>query len=168
MLVAFQGPRSFGECEVFREERLPDRVRWEVSLAIATSLPHIRPTVCCLAAPTNPDLKPAAGGSDIACPSQTSWLDRPLISEAKMALKIALIPRWGSIRRKIARAVEGCWYSRWKTVPGRLSRYSNDRSVEPDMSSVHGGFPVSERYLSIMMRFMNNAHEGGRGMETFD
>lgn len=33
----------------------------------------------------------------------------------------------GSIRRKIARAVDGCWYSLLNVVPGSCSRYSKER-----------------------------------------
>ena len=33
-------------------------------------------------------------------------------------------PRCGSMRRKMAKAVEGCWYSFLNVVPGSFSRYS--------------------------------------------
>jgi hypothetical protein len=40
------------------------------------------------------------------------------------------------MRRKMARAVEGCWYSRMKVVPGSRSRYSKDARVETDILKV--------------------------------
>ena len=39
------------------------------------------------------------------------------------------------MRLKIASAVEGCLYSLLKTVPGRPSKYSNERREETDMLS---------------------------------
>lgn len=35
-----------------------------------------------------------------------------------------LLPRFGSMRRKIANVVEGCWYNLLKVVPGNCSKYS--------------------------------------------
>ena len=43
------------------------------------------------------------------------------------------IPRCGSMRLKMAKAVDGCWYSLRNEAPGRVSRYSNDRREETDM-----------------------------------
>jgi hypothetical protein len=40
------------------------------------------------------------------------------------------------MRLKIAKEVEGCWYSRLKVVPGSLSRYSKDARDETDMLTV--------------------------------
>ena len=37
------------------------------------------------------------------------------------------------MRLKMANAVEGCWYNLLKVVPGSLSRYSNEASVETDI-----------------------------------
>lgn len=39
------------------------------------------------------------------------------------------------MRLKIASAVEGCLYSLLKTVPGRPSKYSNERREETDILS---------------------------------
>jgi len=39
-------------------------------------------------------------------------------------------PKCGNILRKIARAVEGCWYNLLKVVPGKRSRYSKEASEE--------------------------------------
>jgi hypothetical protein len=46
-----------------------------------------------------------------------------------------LVPRSGSMRRKIARAVDGCWYRRLKVVPGSDSRYSKEPRDTADMIS---------------------------------
>lgn len=35
------------------------------------------------------------------------------------------LPRFGSMRRKMAKVVEGCWYSLLNVVPGSCSRYSD-------------------------------------------
>ena len=43
------------------------------------------------------------------------------------------IPRWVSIRLKMASAVDGCLYSLLNVVPGRPSRYSNDRRDDADI-----------------------------------
>ena len=48
------------------------------------------------------------------------------------------------MRLKIANAVEGCWYSLLKVVPGSCSRYSNERKDEVDM--VGGGRARPARY----------------------
>jgi hypothetical protein len=40
------------------------------------------------------------------------------------------------MRLKMANAVEGCWYSLRKVVPGSLSRYSNEARVETDILKV--------------------------------
>lgn len=37
------------------------------------------------------------------------------------------------MRRKMAKAVEGCWYRRLKVVPGSLSRYSKEAREETDI-----------------------------------
>lgn len=54
------------------------------------------------------------------------------------------IPRWVNMRLKMASAVEGCWYSRLKTVPGRDSRYSNDRRDEADILPMRGCYLFEE------------------------
>lgn len=49
-------------------------------------------------------------------------------------LMTKVFARCGSMRRKMANVVEGCWYSFLKVVPGSLSRYSaSDRAGLIDM-----------------------------------
>lgn len=55
------------------------------------------------------------------------------------------------MRRKIARAVEGCWYSLWKVRPGSCSKYSNDRLVEAAILPVRSGFPPFYVYYDTFM-----------------
>ena len=43
------------------------------------------------------------------------------------------VPKWDNMRLKMARAVDGCLYNLLKVVPGRPSRYSNDRRAEADI-----------------------------------
>lgn len=42
----------------------------------------------------------------------------------KSILMTKVFARCGSMRRKMANVVEGCWYSFLKVVPGSRSRYS--------------------------------------------
>ncbi len=49
------------------------------------------------------------------------------------AVQGTTIPKCGSMRRKMASAVDGCWYSLWNVVPDICSRYSNERRDELDM-----------------------------------
>ena len=61
-----------------------------------------------------------------------------------------VLPKCGSMRLKMASAVEGCLYRRLNVVPGRPSRYSNDRREDADiLSTAH----LSGRwiYRSIMI-----------------
>lgn len=44
------------------------------------------------------------------------------------------LPRFGSMRRKMAKAVEGCWYSLLNVVPGSCSRYSDSEFALFDMA----------------------------------
>ena len=46
---------------------------------------------------------------------------------------IQSVPKCGSMRLKMASAVEGCLYRRLNVVPGRPSRYSNDRRDDADI-----------------------------------
>lgn len=46
------------------------------------------------------------------------------------------IPKCGSMRLKMASAVEGCLYMRLNVVPGRPSKYSNDRREDADILSM--------------------------------
>jgi hypothetical protein len=55
------------------------------------------------------------------------------------------------MRRKMASAVEGCWYNRLKVVPGSLSRYSKDARVETDILKVSRS-QVASCYLFIIFR----------------
>ena len=71
------------------------------------------------------------------------------------------VPKCGSIRLKMASAVEGCLYKRLKVVPGRPSRYSNDRREDADI--------WSEAYLfvtSMLLRYLSIIAEAG--LETID
>lgn len=43
------------------------------------------------------------------------------------------LPKCGSMRRKIARAVEGCLYNFLNVVPGSFSRYSKEARLETDI-----------------------------------
>lgn len=45
-------------------------------------------------------------------------------------------PRCGSMRRKIANAVEGCWYSFRNVVPGSVLRYSSSWSEGDDAAAI--------------------------------
>ena len=57
------------------------------------------------------------------------------------------------MRLKMASAVEGCLYRRLNVVPGRPSRYSNDRREDADIVSIADLsrlFDVVRCYLSIM------------------
>ena len=62
------------------------------------------------------------------------------------------VPKCGSIRLKMASAVEGCLYKRLNVVPGRPSRYSNDRREDADIWSEAYLVVTSTllRYLSII------------------
>lgn len=55
------------------------------------------------------------------------------------------------MRRKMARAVEGCLYSRMKVVPGSFSRYSKEARVETDILVVPKS-QVSSCYRFIIVR----------------
>lgn len=43
------------------------------------------------------------------------------------------LPRFGSMRRKMAKVVEGCWYNLLNVVPGSCSRYSERELALFDM-----------------------------------
>ena len=64
--------------------------------------------------------------------------DHDLSAGGFSVYRVTDLPRCGSMRRKMAKAVDGCWYSLRNEAPGRVSRYSNDRREETDIVSGAG------------------------------
>ena len=53
-------------------------------------------------------------------------------------LTIPNIPKCGNMRRKMANAVDGCWYSFRNVVPGSFSRYSASWSEGAGLTDMSG------------------------------
>lgn len=54
------------------------------------------------------------------------------------------------MRRKIAKAVEGCWYSFLNVVPGSFSRYSASCSDDAGLTDMMGGGPFVAKLLAYL------------------